>query len=160
MNPSSNNTLSPGFISVDDAVKLINSDSREDPKVDVQYLMDNLRWIDVQRNVRIPKLRRLAEDEVYRTPHGKLVQIERTGSANVAVTSAYERELLKETIRNKFKELAGEEYQEQFVRASSTVADDAQGKEAVRPRTNKPIAEPGSSIGSGEITTNGENLQV
>lgn len=160
MNPNSNNTLPPGFISVEDAVELIKSDTREDPKVDTQYLMDNLRWIDVQRNVRIPRLRKLPADKVYRTPQGKVISFERPGSVNVAVSSAYERELLKETIRNKFKELSGQEYQEQFVRASSTVADDAQGKEAVRPRANKPIAEPGSAIGGGEVTTNGEGITV
>ena len=47
------------------------------------------------------------------------------------------------------------------MRAMSTVADDAQGREAVRPRANKPIAKEGTNIGGGEtVTSNGEGLQV
>ena len=54
------------------------------------------------------------------------------------------------------------EYKEIGVKARSTVADDAQGKAAVKPRVNtKPIAKEGAAIGGGEvISTNGENLSV
>ena len=68
---------------------------------------------------------------------------------------------MKKTILDKYRELVGHEYKEAGVRAVSTVADDAQGRAAVQPRANKPIAKEGSLIGEGTtVTSNGENLQV
>ena len=82
------------------------------------------------------------------------------GTAYVAVNTNFEKELLKKTILDKFKELVGHEYKEIGVRARSTVADDAQGRAAVQPRNNtKPIAKEGTVIGSGEIiNSNGEGV--
>ena len=69
--------------------------------------------------------------------------------------------MVRKTILDKFRELVGREYKEQTVRAMSTVADDAEGRSAVKPRANKPIAKEGQSIGSGDtVTSNGQGLEV
>lgn len=160
MTPSKNN-LNPGFITMDDAVKLINSDTRENPVVDMDYLVSHTVWIEPNHNFRIPKIRRLTPEEIYRTKRGKTVEYENIGDVYVAINTNYEKELLKKTILDKFKELVGHEYKEIGVRARSTVADDAQGKAAVQPRVNKPIAKEGAIIGEGTtITSNGEGIQV
>ena len=155
-----NNNLSPGFISIDDAVDLIKSDTREKPVVDMDYLVTKTVWIEVNHNFRIPKIRRLTPEEVYRTKRGKIVEYENTGDAYVAINTSFEKELLKKTIFDKYRELVGHEYKEAGVRSVSTVADDAQGRAAVQPRANaKPIAKEGSVISGGEtITSNGEGL--
>lgn len=160
---NNNNQLSPGFITVDEACKIIKSDTRENPVVDMDYIVSSVAWLDrngPNHNFRIPKIRRLAPDEVYRTKRGKVVEYEQTGSLNVYVGTAFEKELLKKTILDKKYELTGREYQELTTRGVSTVADDAQGRDAVRPRANsRPIAKAGSSIGSGEtIASNGEGI--
>lgn len=156
-----NNNLAPGFVSIDDAIELIKSDTRQNPVVDMDYLVNKTVWIEVGHNFRIPKIRRLNSEEVYRTKRGKVVEYETVGEVNVAVNTSFEKELLKKTIFDKYRELVGHEYKEAGVRAISTVADDAQGRAAVQPRVNKPIAKEGSLIGDGStVTTNGENLEV
>lgn len=161
MQPSTS-TLSPGFIEVDKAVELIKSDTRENPVVDMDYLVAHVVWVETSHNFRIPKIRRLAPEEVRRTKRGKVIEYENTGDAYVYIATNFEKELLKKTILDKFRELVGHEYKESGVRARSTVADDAQGKAAVQPRNNaKPIAKEGAVISGGEvITSNGDGLTV
>lgn len=154
-------TLAPGFVSIDDAVALIKSDTREKPVVDMDYLVSKIVWIEVNHNFRIPKVRRLSADEVYRTKRGKVIEYENTGNVYVSINTNFEKELLKKTILDKYRELVGREYKEAGVRAVSTVADDAQGRAAVQPRVNKPIAKEGSTIGEGTtVTSNGDGLTV
>lgn len=152
----------PGFISVEDAVKLIESDTRSNPVVDMDYLVSKIVWIEVNHNFRIPKIKRLKPEEVHRTKRGKIVEYETIGEVNVSIDTAYQKEYLKKAILDKYRELVGHEYKEAGVRAVSTVADDAQGRAAVQPRANvKPIAKEGSLIGEGTtMDTNGQNLTV
>lgn len=158
---NNNSNLSPGFITVDEAVKLIESDTRKNPVVDMDYLVSRVKWVETGHNFRIPKVRRLAADEVYRTKRGKVVEYETIGEANIYIETSFQKELVRKTILDKFRELVGREYQEAGVKAVSTVADDAQGRDAVKPRVNTPIAKEGSSIGDGEtVLTNGEGLKV
>lgn len=157
-----NNSLSPGFVEVEAACDLIKSDTREHPVVDMDYLVSHIVWIETNHNFRIPKVRRLKPEEVRKTKRGKIIEYENIGDVYVRIDTNYQKELLKKTILDKFKELVGHEYKEISVRARSTVADDAQGRAAVQPRNNtKPIAKEGAVISGGEvITSNGENLSV
>lgn len=161
MNPSTNQ-LSPGFITVDDGCALIKSDTREKPVVDMDYLIAHTDWIETRHNFRIPRIRMLKPEDVRRTKRGKIIEYEEVGNAYVYVATNYEKELLKKTIYDKYRELVGHEYKALGVRARSTVADDAQGKAAVQPRNNmKPIAKEGAVISGGEvIQTNGDGIQV
>lgn len=162
---SPNNALPPGFVSIDEAVALIKSDTRDDPVVDMDYLAAHKVWLDRNgpaHNFRIPKIRRLAENEIYKTKRGKYVYFEHTGDVYVQINTMFENELLKKTIMDKYKELVGHEYRELATRGISTVADDAEGRNAVTPRVRKTtMAKEGDSIGSGEvITTNGEGMAL
>ena len=161
MQPSTGQ-LSPGFITVDEACKIIKTDTRENPVVDMDYLVAHIVWIETNHNFRIPKIKRLAPDQVRRTKRGKIIEYENIGDIYVYIATNFEKELLKKTILDKFRELVGHEYKEAGIKARSTVADDAQGRAAVQPRNNaKPIAREGDTISSGEtITSNGENLSV
>ena len=155
------NNLSPGFSTVDEAVALIKSDTKENPVVDMDYIVNKTVWIETNHNFRIPLVKRLSRDEIYKTRRGRIVEYEHTGDMYVYIATNFEKELLKKTIFDKFRELVGHEYREAGVRATSTVADDAQGRDAVRPRSNKPIAKEGAIIGGGEtINSNGDGLTV
>lgn len=154
-------TLSPGFEKVETVVELIKSDTRENPVVDMDYLVAHIKWIETAHNFRIPKIRRLKPDEVYKTKRGKIVEYENTGDVYVYVATNFEKELLRKTILDKFRELVGHEYKEIGVKARSTVADDAQGKAAVQPRVNtKPIAKEGALIGEGTVATSNGDFAV
>ena len=155
------NNSAPGFITVDKAVELIKSDTRENPVVDMDYLVSRIKWVETAHNFRIPKIRRLKPEEVYKTKRGKTIEYENIGDAYIYIATNFEKELVRKTILDKFRELVGREYKEQTVRAMSTVADDAEGRSAVKPRANKPIAKEGQSIGSGDtVTSNGQGLEV
>lgn len=93
---------------------------------------------------------------------GKIIEYENIGDIYVYIATNFEKELLKKTILDKFRELVGHEYKEAGIKARSTVADDAQGKAAVQPRVNtKPIAKEGTVISGGEvISSNGDGLSV
>ena len=161
MNPNSN--LPPGFSSIEDVVELIKSDTRENPVVDMDWLVAHKVWLDKNgpaHNFRIPKIRRLKPEEVYRTKRGKLVEYEHIGDVYVAINTAFENELLKKTIEDKYRELVGHEYKTLVVKGVSTVADDAQGRNAVRPRANKPLAKEGQTIGGGEVSTSNGDFAV
>lgn len=144
-------TLRKGFISVEDAVKLIKSDTREKPVVDMDWLIAHKVWLDRNgpaHNFRIPKIRMLKPDEVYKTPRGKIIEYEVVENVYVDIRTPLENELLKDAISKKYEELVGHEYRELTVRSCSTVSDDASGNN-VKPRVSKPIAEEGHTIGSG-----------
>lgn len=160
MNPINNN-LAPGFKTVEEVCELIKSDTRQNPVIDMDYLVSRIKWIETGHNFRIPKIRRLAADEIYKTKRGKVVEYENIGDVYVYIATNFDKELLRKTILDKFRELVGREYRETVVRATSTVADDAEGRNAVKPRPNKPIAKEGQSIGSGDvINSNGEGITV
>lgn len=155
------NNLAPGFITVDEACEIIKTDTDEKPVVDMDYLATHDSWIEVGHNFRIPKIRRLAPDEIYRTKRGKVVEFENTGDIYVYLATVFEAELLKKTIYDKFRELTGHEFKKAGTIARSTVADDSQGAAAVRPRANASIAKEGAIIGEGTVqNSNGEGLKV
>lgn len=155
------NNLAPGFKTVEEVCELIKSDTRENPVVDMDYLTAHTVWIESNHNFRIPKIRRLKPEEVRRTKRGKVIEYENIGDVYVYIATNFEKELLKKTILDKFRELVGHEYKEIGVRARSTVADDAQGKAAVQPRNNsKPIAKEGAVISEGMTTTSNGDFQV
>lgn len=140
-------TLPKGFISIEEAVDLINSDTRADAKVDTKWLVSHVDWIEEAHNFRIPLMKTTSDK--------KVVPI---GSRFVEVRDAFERETLKRAIRNHYRDMVGHEYNAPVVRAMSSVADDEVAG-GVRPRKSKPIAKEGQVIGTGEtITTNGANL--
>lgn len=142
MNPS----LPKGFISIEEAIALIGSDTRTDAKVDTKYLVSHIDWIEEAHNFRIP-LMKTTDDK--KTIH--------TGSRYVEVRSSYEKEVLKKAIRDHYRDMVGRDYAAPTVRATSTVADE-EVSGGVRPRKSKPIAKEGQLITGETITTNGANL--
>lgn len=151
MDPKS---LPNGFITVEEAVALINSDTRDDAKVDTQYLVSHIDWIEEAHNFRIPLVRLSTKEEMEailkRYPGRRLNGLTSLGSKTVAINTAYEKELLKQTIRNHYKEMAGREYEKPAVRGLSSVADEETGGGQVKPRRSKTIAKEGETIGSGQ----------
>lgn len=151
----------PGFISIEKALKLIKSDTKENPVVDMDYMIARLKWIEVGGNFRIPKLRKLTTEEQTTDRFGRTKVLENTGEVYVEIKDNLVKELLKKALNDKYYELTHKEYAELKTRGVSTVADDAQGEAAVRPRARKEtMAKPGESLGGGVVTTNGEGLQV
>lgn len=139
--------LPKGFISIDDAVALINSDSRSDAKVDTKWLVRHIDWIEEAHNFRIPLMKTDTKKNVVPC-----------GSKFVQIMNSYDKEVMKRCIRNHYRDMVGHEYEAPAVQAISSVVDDEVASGA-RPRRAKPIAKVGATIGTGEtITTNGADL--
>ena len=149
--------LPKGFISIDDAVALINSDTRSDAKVDTKWLVRHIDWIEEAHNFRIPVVRFATKEEIEaarkahpgRRPNG-LVNL---GSKYVQVLTSFEKELLKKTIRDHYREMAGREYAEETTRGISTVMDEETGGSERPRKTKKTIAKEGETIGTGSSRT-------
>lgn len=152
-----NNSLPNGFISVDEAVALINSDKRDDAKVDTQWLAGHIDWIEEAHNFRIPTVRFATKEEVEaemkvhpgRRPNGLI----RTGSKYVQILTSFEKELLKKTIRDHYRDTAGREFIEKTTRGVSTVMDEETGGSERPRRSKKTIAKEGEVIGTGSSRT-------
>ena len=89
------NNLPPGFVTIEDACKLIQSDTREKPVVDMDYLVAHTVWIETNHNFRIPKIRMLKPEEVKKTKRGKYIEYENIGDVYVRIDTNYQKELLK-----------------------------------------------------------------
>lgn len=117
--------LPNGFISVDEAIALIQSDSRTNATVNVAFLVKNLPWIEKNHNFTIKLLRHEG---------GKVVD---NGIKYVAIESDYQKEILKHAIVEHYKEMSGREFDPETVgvrKITTAVEDDnPQG----RPKVNK-----------------------
>ncbi len=153
--------LSNGFSTVKEAIEAIEAATRDNPGVDMDYLIRHKVWLDrngPNHNFRIPKIKRLSPEDIYVTKRGNTIEYVDNGEINVFIETPLENELLKDAIVKKYEELVGHEYRELISRGVSTVSND---DGITKPRTRKPFAKEGDTIGSGEtLTSNGDNLQV
>lgn len=104
-----------GFLSVDEAIKLIQAETRENPRVDISRLARGLKWLEAKRNYTIFMLKRDAS--------GAIVP---DGNRPVAIANDYEKTTLEHAIRTKYKELARQEYQDSGIHKISTMVTDAE----------------------------------
>ena len=140
-----NGNIPTGFISVEDAIKLIESDTRSDAKVDVSFLLRNLPFLRVDGNYTIRKLKHVK---------GKVVE---DGNAFVHIDSDYHRAMLEHAIVEHYKLASGEEIDPATIgikRLSTTVDDDENPQGRVT-RNRKSKTKIGDSIVSG-VTQNVE----
>lgn len=152
-----NNSLPNGFITVEDATKLIGTNTFDKPVVDIKWLVSHMDWVEELHNFRIPKVRLITQDEIkeFKNAHpGKrpkdLVQI---GSEFVYIATSYEKEAIKKAIRDNYRSITNHEYVAPVTRGISTVKDEETGG-SEKPRvTKKTIAKEGDIIGAGTSST-------
>lgn len=91
-----NNSLRPGFISVQKAIELIQEDTREKAAVDLKFLINNIPYMKVKQNYNI-RLLKTAKD-------GK---VERNGSVYVTLMTEYDKQILLKAIQDAYNERTG-----------------------------------------------------
>lgn len=103
-----------GFISVEDAIKLIESDTRANAKVDADFLFRNIPFLRVDGNYTIKKLKH---------EKGKVVE---DGETFVHIDSDYHRAMLEHCIVEHYKQATGLDIDpEQIgIKKLSTTVDD------------------------------------
>ena len=115
-----------GFITVNDAIALIQSDSRKNATVDVAFLVGNLPWLEKNKNYTIKLLRH---------ENGRVVE---NGVKTVFISSDYEKEMLKHAIVTHYIEQSGRTIDPDTIGIRRiTTAVDAETNPGGRPMINK-----------------------
>lgn len=137
MQNSSN--LPNGFVTVADAIKLIESDSRTDAKVDTAFLLKNLPYLRVDGNYNIKKLKH---------ENGKVVE---DGEVYVMIASEYERAMLEHAITEHYKNVTGRVVDPESIglRSITTAVDDEKNANGYLMNNDKPMIKAGEDIVSG-----------
>lgn len=133
-----NNTLPPGFVTVEDAIKLIQSDKRADAKVDLQFLVRNIPYLETKHNFNIRKLKTL--------PSGQVV---RDGSVYVQIFTEYERQILLKAIQDAYTERTNIKFNpdEVGVNYVSSVVDQETNQMTAIPQAGAtPVLKPNETI--------------
>lgn len=152
-------SLPNGFITVEDAVDLIKTNTFEKPTVDIRYLVGHLDWVEVAHNFRIPKVRLVTKEEyaelLKKFPGRRPSELTSVADEYVTLRTSYEVELLKKTIRDNYRDVTGHAYSKANTRGITTVIDEEKGTDAAPRATKNTIAKEGSVIGSGStVSTN------
>ena len=143
------NNLPSGFITIDEAIKLINEDTRTDAKVDIKFMLSGLPYLRVGGtfNIRLKK-----------HVNGKAVY---DGEKFVLINSEYERAMLEHAIVEHYKAMSGNtnfKYDEENAptRSLSTAVDDEENPSGRIVRQKKPMTKRGEDIADHGVTkTNG-----
>lgn len=133
--------LPRGFISIEEAIKLIESDTRKDAKVDTSFLLRNLPYLRTDGNYTIKKLRHDKET-------GRVVN---NGEVFVMVTSDYEKEMLKHAIVEHYRNVTGRTIDPDNIglRSLTTTVDEETNLGAAIINNDKPTIKPGEDLGTG-----------
>lgn len=131
--------LPNGFVTVADAIKLIESDSRTDAKVDTAFLLKNLPYLRVDGNYNIKKLKH---------ENGKVVE---DGEVFVMIASEYERAMLEHAITEHYKNVTGRVVNPENIglRSITTAVDDEKNANGYLMNNDKPMIKAGEDIVSG-----------
>lgn len=116
--------LRPGFVTVEDAIKLIQADKRDDAKVDLQFLVNNIPYMQVKHNYNIKKLK---------TIDGKVV---RDGHVYVTLYTEYDRQMLLKAIQDAYAQRVGIQFNpdDLGVNYVSTMVDQEKNEMSGRPQ--------------------------
>lgn len=118
-----NSNVPIGFISVDEAIKLIKADKLGNSTVDVNWLVRNFRWIEPAHNFTIRLMK--TDKNTGRRVDAGVTQIQ-FPAAN-ASGSNLQVETFKETIREVYRERTRKELNENPVRSITTARGGEEG---------------------------------
>lgn len=115
------------FITVEEAIKLIQSDTREDAKVDLQFMVNNIPYLKPKQlfNIRLLKT----------TEDGKVV---RNGTLYVRIMSKYDKEVMLRALQDAYNARTGilVDPDSYGLNRVSTTIDEEKGKTTAQPRGN------------------------
>lgn len=143
------NNLPKGFIKVEEAIKLINEDSRSDAKVDTKFLVSGLPYLRVGGTYNIRLMKHQDGKAVY------------NGEKFVIIASEYERAMLEHAIVEHYKTMSGNmdfkyDTENAPTRSLSTAVDDEENPTGKIVKQKKPMTKKGEDIADHGITkTNG-----
>lgn len=134
------NNIPVGFISLNEAIALINSDTRSNAKVDTAFLLRNLPYLRVDGNYTIKKSKH--ED-------GRVVG---DGETFVHINNEYERAMLEHAITEHYRAVTGNIVNPETIglRSLTTTVDDEKNAGGRLMENTNPSIKAGDELGSGE----------
>lgn len=134
------NNIPVGFVSLNEAIALINSDTRSDAKVDTAFLLRNLPYLRVDGNYTIKKMKH--ED-------GRVVG---DGETFVHINNEYERAMLEHAITEHYRVVTGNIVNPETIglRSLTTTVDDEKNAGGRLMENTNPSIKAGDELGSGE----------
>lgn len=157
---SENTQLSPGELTLEQAVKLIKADTPSKATVDLDWMANNIDYIREFNNFRIPLARNATPEEIAER---KLIRAQHPGyrvspitvtnkEAYVKVVDVYTKETLKKVIREAFRDHTKRELEVDKVHNKTTVFDPEHNTQARVQVSKNPNTAKGEDLGSGEVT--------
>lgn len=134
-----NTKLSPGFITVTEAIEMIKAETRDNPRVDISRLAENLEYLQPRHNYTIFLL---AKDS-----QGNIVS---NGNKPIYIANDYEKALVEHTIIEKFEELSRQKYEKNKVRKITTSVTDADAGGNI---SGRPMVDTESKVQLGDTIT-------
>lgn len=140
-----NNNIPTGFISVEEAISLIESDTRSNAKVDTAFLLRNLPYLRVDGNYTIKKLKH---------ENGKVVD---AGEEFVHILSDYQRSMLEHAIIEHYKMVTGRDIDPESIgiKKLMTTVDDEKNLSGRIMRNTESSTKVGDTLVSGTTQTIG-----
>lgn len=140
-----NNNIPTGFISVEEAISLIESDTRSNAKVDTAFLLRNLPYLRVDGNYTIKKLKH---------ENGKVVD---AGEEFVHILSDYQRSMLEHAIIEHYKIVTGRDIDPESIgiKKLMTTVDDEKNLSGRIMRNTESLTKVGDTLVSGATQTIG-----
>lgn len=130
-----NGQLSPGFITIDEAVKLIKKDTRKNATVDLAWMANNIDYINEFKNFQIPLMK--SDEKGYAHKNGRVY---------VFVANSYDKEILKHAIRVAYKTRTGVEANVDAVHDRTTVYDPEHNTSSHIKKSPHPNTEKGAAL--------------
>lgn len=106
--------LPKDFLTFDETIKLIQSDTREAPKVDIDFIVSNFEYISPAHNFTIKLLKRDSS--------GRIVP---NGVRYVQLANEYEAATFEHVVKQKYQELVGHQFDDSPVQRLTTMVTDA-----------------------------------
>ena len=140
-----NDNIPTGFISVEKAISLIESDTRSNAKVDTAFLLSNLPYLRVDGNYTIKKLKH---------ENGKVVD---AGEEFVHISSDYQRSMLEHAIVEHYKLVTGRDIDPESIgiKKLMTTVDDEKNMSGRIMRNTESSTKIGDNLVSGATQTVG-----
>ena len=154
-----NNVQLPnGFISLEKAIELIEKDTPSEATVDLDWMTNNIDYVQEFKNFQIPLARNATQEEIDKQMKERLIHpgikirpIVITERAYVQINDTYEKEALKRAIRLAYKSHTGKDANIDKVHNKTTVFDPEHNTMS-RPMVSKyQNTEKGASLGSGVV---------
>lgn len=134
--------LPQNHFKVEEIVKVLKKHTAKKPTIDLQFMMDHLKYTDTARNFTVPVM-----------TQGKDGKWESKGHVVAVIENAHDLEVLRWEVKETYKRITGEFVEpEKKVEAVTTSVDDlAGGTPEARPN-KKSKAKYGKKIESGSLT--------